>query len=200
MKSKKILILITMIILGIGTTYNLASAEMNTITFENPLAPIDSLEGLLKAVLSALMNVIIILAIIFLVIGAIMYMTSAGNEKQIEKAKNTITASMIGLAIALAAPSFLKEIAGIINNPSGDYETALTLRDIAINTLRFLLSIVGIIAIISLVIGGIMYMTAGGDNDQIEKAKKIVTYAIIGTAIALGSLVIVQQIANIITG
>ena len=86
----------------------------------------------------------------------------------------------------------------------GDTSTAdpagLSLLEIAANVLNLLLSILGIIAIISLVIGGGMYLTAYGDEKRIDTAKQIVKYSIIGIIVALGALVIVKQIASIISG
>lgn len=41
-----------------------------------------------------------------------------------------------------------------------------------------------------------MYMTSAGDEDRMDTGKKIVQYSIIGIAIALGSLVLVTQLAR----
>lgn len=168
------------------------------VSFTNPLA-FNTVDELLANVLSTLQSIIVILALVFIVIGAILYITSNGDEGRIRQAKSAITASMIGLALGLAAPSFLKEIGqvlgwGAVN--SGPVAGAQTLSQIATNVLNFLLSIVGILGIIMLVIGGLMYLTAAGDENRIDEGKKIVQYSIIGILVALGSLVIVNQIAN----
>lgn len=42
-------------------------------------------------------------AVIFIIIGAIMYATSAGNEQNVTKAKGTIVNAVIGLIIAVLA-------------------------------------------------------------------------------------------------
>ena len=79
---------------------------------------------------------------------------------------------------------------------SGPVQDAKTLSDIAINVLNFLLSTVGVVAIIMMVIGGMMYLTAAGDEHRIDVGKSIVKYSIIGVAITLGALVLVNQIAS----
>lgn len=154
----------------------------------------------MDSILDTLRNIIVILSLVFIVIGAILYITSAGNDKQMTMAKGAITAAMIGLAIGLAAPSFLKEIGTVLGWDASvnqdAVQGALTLSQIARNVLDFLLSIVGVLAIIMLVVGGIMYLTAAGNEDQIDSGKKIVTYSIIGIAVALAALVIVSQIAS----
>jgi len=47
-----------------------------------------------------IITIIAILGIIFLVWGGILYVTSAGDETQVEKAKTTITYAIIGLFVA----------------------------------------------------------------------------------------------------
>jgi hypothetical protein len=175
--------------------------NMVSIDFKNPLA-YDTVEGVLDSILGTLRAIIVTLALVFLVVGAVLYITSAGSEKQMKVAKGAIVAAMIGLAIGLAAPSFLKEISQVlgwtsVNNP--DVSGALTLSQIALNVLYFLLSVVGILAIIMLVVGGIIYMTGattGDEKSKVQTGKNIIKYAIIGIFVALASLVIVSQIAE----
>ncbi len=169
-----------------------------SIEFKNPLA-YDTVEGVLNSILGTLRSIIVTLSLVFIVVGAVMYIVSSGNDKMMTLAKGAITAAMIGLAIGLAAPSFLLEIGkvlgwGAVN--SGPVADALTLSQIALNVLDFLLSIVGILAIIMLVVGGIMYLTSAGDEDRMETGKKIVIYSIVGIFVALAALVIVKQITN----
>jgi hypothetical protein len=183
---------------GNGGGSGTPAPSSQTINFSNPLK-FSTVEGLLDQILSTLRGIIVILSLIFIVIGAVLYITSAGNDGQMKTAKGAITAAMIGLALGLAAPSFLKEIGtvlgwGAVN--SGAVGAAKTLSEIATNVLNFLLSIVGILSIIMLVIGGIMYLTAAGDEDRIDSGKKIVKYSVIGILTALAALVIVSQIAT----
>ena len=117
--------------------------------------------------------------------------------------KKAILAALIGLALGIAAPAFLREIASILgwgtpNLPNG-VGTSLTLIQIATNVLSFLLTIIGILAIIMLIIGGIMYLTAAGNEDSIDKGKKIVKYSLIGITIALASLVLVKAVAGLLS-
>lgn len=175
-----------------------SGGQQATINFTNPLA-FNTVEEVLTKLLTTLQAIIVTLALVFLVIGAILYIISAGNEQRMETGKKAILAAMIGLAIGLAAPSFLKEIGqvlgwGPVNNAA--VAGAQTLTQIALNVLHFLLSIVGILAIIMLVIGGLAYLTAAGNEERVENGKKIVKYSIIGIIIAFGALVIVTQIGN----
>lgn len=56
------------------------------------------------------------------------------------------------------------------------------------------------IALIVIMIAGIMYMTAGGKQEQVDKAKKWLLYGIIGAAIILASGFILNIIKDLLTG
>jgi hypothetical protein len=170
----------------------------NTIEFCNPLK-FDSVEALLLSVLNSLQGIIVTISIIFIIIGAIFYITSGGSEERTKTAKKAIFAALIGLALGIAAPTFLKEIALILGwkqTLPAEVASAPTIATIALNTLNFLLGIVGTLALIMLIVGSIMYLTAAGSEDQIDNGKKVVKYSIIGIAIALAAMVIVKQIAG----
>lgn len=179
----------------------------STITFINPLK-YDTVQEVLGVFLAYTQGVIVTIALVFLVLGGLFYIFSSGDTKKSDGAKAMITAAMIGLAIGIAAPSFLKEIAAILNwgngvnpvtgqnNIPAEVVAAPSLMTIASNLLNFLLSMTGILAILMIVVGGLMYFAAGGDEKKTDTAKNIVTYAIIGTAVALVSLIIVRTIAG----
>jgi archaellum component FlaF (FlaF/FlaG flagellin family) len=186
-----------LILLLIIFSFSIAHAQNETVEFVNPIA-YDTIEGVLGSFLSAMQMTIAILCVVFIVIGGIMYMTASGDEKRVEKAKTTMTASIVGFALAVGAPMLLNEIYTIFGRDRS--WPSLTLREVVSAVLNLLLSIIGILAIITLVVGGIMYMTSAGEEDRINKAKSIVTYSIIGIAVALAGLVIVRAVATVITG
>lgn len=173
-----------------------ATGDSSSITFDNPLKK-DKIDELLVLVLDSLRGIIVVIALVFLVVGALIYMSSAGNEGRMTLGKNAMTAAVIGLALGIAAPSFLKEIyTAIGNNVPSEVSASLGIAAIALNVLNFLLSITGVVGIIMLVAAGIAYLTAAGNEGQIETAKKMTKWAIIGIAVALGALVIVKQVAS----
>ncbi len=189
---------------GVEDCDSLLPATSTSTEFTNPIG-FTTVSDLLSSILSHLMGIIAIIAIIFIVIGGIMYMLSAGDEAMVTRAKKTWTGAVIGLAIALAAPTFLKEIKSILSDNtvvggSADswVSNALTIHDIAVRVLNLLLSVVGVIAIIALVIGGGMYLTAYGDEKRIDTGKKTITYAILGIVVTLAAIIIVRQVATLL--
>lgn len=63
--------------------------------------------------------------------------------------------------------------------------------------MNWLLGIVGVLAVIAFVISGILYLTAAGDEEQVEKAKGVMMYAIIGLVVALIGLIVVNAISGL---
>jgi len=171
---------------------------VSTTPFSNPVA-FNTVEGLLDSILGFLQASIVILSLIMIVIGSLVYMTAGGEDSKLSTGKYIITASLVGLALALAAPTFLKEVGNILgwNGVNNAAAQGKTLLEILTNALNFLLSIVGIIAIIMLVIGGLMYLTSAGDEERMNKGKSIVVYSLIGITVALSALVLVTQIVSL---
>ena len=62
-----------------------------------------SFAELARIVTNALLGIAGTLSVIFLIVGGIMYTTSAGNESTTKKAKSTITGAIVGLIISLMA-------------------------------------------------------------------------------------------------
>jgi hypothetical protein len=164
--------------------------------FTNPLK-FTTVEGFLGGILSAIQRIIVVLALVFIVIGSVMILTSAGDSGMVEKGKKAITMSLIGFAIGIAAPSLLKELSNLVGwGGAGEVASALTLTQIAMNVLNFLLGSMGIVALVMMVIGGIMYLTSAGNEDSIDRGKKIFKYSLIGVLMAMISMVLVTQIAK----
>ncbi|MBL6280271.1 hypothetical protein JMF97_29335 [Micromonospora fiedleri] len=87
-------------------------------------------------------------------------------------------------------------------------ELAATPQPLAVNSINQVISnitgwIMGIIALVAtmfLVIGGLRYMTAGGDPAQVEQAKGNFKSALIGYALAVLAPVILQVLQGILGG
>ena len=187
----------------LAPTEVLASGS-GSILWQNPVN-YNTVDGVLTSLLKYLQGIIVLLSIVFLVVGAVLYATSGGRESSVKMAKGAVLASMIGLAVGVASPSLLRKIYDILEavpseekivDPTAkDYvNTATPVEDIIMNVLNFLLSIVGVISIIMMVVGGIMYLFSGGSENKIETGKKIVVFSIIGLTVALASLILVRQI------
>lgn len=63
---------------------------------------------------------------------------------------------------------------------------------IIVNVINYILLLVGAIAVIYLVYGGIAYLTSGGNEDRVKAAKNVILTAIIGLVIIAVALVIIK--------
>jgi hypothetical protein len=60
-------------------------------------------------------------------------------------------------------------------------------RVIIASVIRVVLGFLGIIAVIIIILGGFKWMTAAGNEDKIDEAKKLITAGVIGLVIILAS-------------
>lgn len=84
-------------------------------SYVNPLPGIHTLTEAATVMIQAILGLIGTIALLFLIIAGIIYITAAGEEEKIKKAKGIITGTIVGLGIALLAFSFLQVIVEILN-------------------------------------------------------------------------------------
>ncbi len=63
-----------------------------------------------------------------------------------------------------------------------------------------ILAIVGALALILLALGGIQYMSSGGDKIAVEQARGRITSAVVGLMIVFGAWLVINFIGNLLTG
>lgn len=68
--------------------------------------------------------------------------------------------------------------------------------DIIMIVVNVLLFVIGLISVIMIIIGGIMYSTSAGDSGAITKAKNTILYAVIGLVVALLAFAIVNWVVG----
>ncbi|OGD56039.1 hypothetical protein A2V71_03990 [Candidatus Berkelbacteria bacterium RBG_13_40_8] len=96
---------------------------------------------------------------------------------------------LIGKASA-AAPSSFPNLNDFVVSTNTDLTTVIR------NVLSWVLLLGGAIAVIYLVYGGILYITAGGDAEKATKGRTAIVNAIIGIIIIALAYVIVQFVGN----
>ncbi|MCK5481702.1 MAG: hypothetical protein KAJ06_11165, partial [Gammaproteobacteria bacterium] len=65
-----------------------------------------------------------------------------------------------------------------------------------VNIIKYVLTFLGIIAVVMVMYGGFIWMTSNGQPDRIQKAKNTLIAAVIGLIIVLSAFAIVTFIAN----
>lgn len=69
-------------------------------------------------------------------------------------------------------------------------------RDIAASVIRIILGFLGIVAVVIILLGGFKWMTAGGGEDKVGEAKKLITAGIIGLVIIVAAFAIATFVLN----
>jgi hypothetical protein len=75
-----------------------------------------------------------------------------------------------------------------------------TLDNILTTVVQIFSLVVGVVAVIMIIIGGLKYITSGGDSGNISSAKNTIIYAIIGLIIVALAQVIVHFVLNKVSG
>lgn len=76
--------------------------------------------------------------------------------------------------------------AGSVGIPTGDEQTIFD------NVVNLIFYLGGFAAVVSIIVGGLMYVTAGGDAGKITKAKNLVLFSAVGLAVILSAFFVVQ--------
>ena len=106
------------------------------------------------------------------------------------------TAGLTGLGWLVASPAFAQVNTGI--NVSG-YGTNDP-EEIIINLINWVLGILALIAVVMILIGGFRWMTAAGNEEKVDGAKKLLIAAIIGLVIVMAAWGISIYAVGILAG
>ncbi len=102
------------------------------------------------------------------------------------------------LAVAFTQRAFA-QTGGAFFSGASEAPAATAQGDLPSNVVRvinFFLGILGLVAVAFLIYAGVLMVTAGGNDEQVGKARKIITYAVVGIVIILLAYTIVQFVTN----
>ena len=101
-------------------------------------------------------------------------------------------ASVVALAPAMVSAQF--------EAPAATGLPEQSLIGIITGIMNWLLILVGVLGVIGFVIAGILYLTAAGDEGQIDKGKTAMIYSIVGVVVALLGLIIIRAAQGMLSG
>ena len=84
-----------------------------------------------------------------------------------------------------------------------NYATAIGLgtqdvRTTVSNVIKAFMGLLGIVAVVIILLGGFKWMTAGGNEEKVSEAKKLIISGVIGLVIILSAYAIAQFVVNAI--
>ncbi|PKL36514.1 hypothetical protein CVV38_01250 [Candidatus Peregrinibacteria bacterium HGW-Peregrinibacteria-1] len=104
-----------------------------------------------------------------------------------------VFAIMVG-AISLFSVAPLAEATQLTTSNDNILGGETSLRQVVLNIVNFALGFLGLLAVIMIIYAGFLYVTAAGNQENVDNAKKIIMYAIIGIIIILISFAIVNTV------
>ncbi len=102
----------------------------------------------------------------------------------------TFTAPMVLHAAAPVTSYSIEPIGGSIGLGNADLKTTV------LNIIRLALGLMALVAVVLIIYGGFTWLTAAGNEENVEKAKRIISAAVIGLIIVLLAWAIVLFVAN----
>ena len=139
-------------------------------------------------------------ALMFISSGATMIMGSH-NEENITRSKKNLALGAGGLFLVVISDLLIRRILydAEYNESAEQTIIAINQNELVSQVVAFtniLVSFVGPILMLGLVIGGVLYVTAGGDEERTGMAKKIIMNSVIGIIIIYGAFAIVTTIIS----
>lgn len=138
-------------------------------------------------------------AVLFVARNGLRLVLLGGNEEEAAKDKKNLYYSVIGLIVILIANTVVNKVFFKIDTsqypglepvrPGVDPKAFA--KEVAGMT-NIVAAITGPIALLCLVAGGLMYILAGGEDEKVNKAKKIIMWSLIGIIIIYGAFAIVS--------
>jgi hypothetical protein len=103
--------------------------------------------------------------------------------KKLILASSLVMLLALPTATAFAQGNWLNWMGNTIENTPIKPEADLV--GIIFRAIQYILAFLGVVAVVVILIGGFMWMTAGGNDEKVGKAKKILIQGLIGLVIVL---------------
>lgn len=117
----------------------------------------------------------------------------------IQKIKHIIAVGLLVLGVGMVLVPTNTYAVNVIADQCASDPTAAICKDqnkspaqLIATIVNVLLFIIGAIAVIMIIIGGILYVTSAGDSGNVTKAKNTILYAVVGLVIAFLAYAIVN--------
>ena len=138
----------------------------------------------------------------YVIYGGYLYTFSGDEPSKAAAGKKTLSHAFIGLAISMSASAIMGTIRSVFvgsnNLLNCTTEICVSPDTLIINTLHWFLTMIGVVATVFIVYGGISYSTSAGSADKIKKSKTMITNALIGLAIVMLAEIITGFVSNMI--
>lgn len=100
---------------------------------------------------------------------------------------------VLPVAVDAASLNLGTEYAANLGLSNGNGQTP---QGMAVTIVRWLMTFLGIVATVMILYGGFVWMTAGGNEDKVGTAKKIIAAGVVGLVIVLAGFAIITWVVS----
>lgn len=140
-------------------------------------------------------------AVLGLVRAGAVFVTGGANEEKQTEARNMIVFSLAAFAIIFAGQIFIDKVFYKVNSevysgitgvhPQLDAKEGV---EQIVGITNLIVSLLGPIGVLALIYGAVLYATSGGEQEQMDKAKRILVACAIGFILVYGAFALVSTI------
>ncbi|MFH0820475.1 MAG: TrbC/VirB2 family protein [Candidatus Peregrinibacteria bacterium] len=160
-----------------------------------PLGEVTNFGELVSLVWAYGSQIIIGLAIFFVILGAFFYVTSAGNDERVSQGKQMVFGALVAIVLVLSSGILMR----LLHEPAQGTTGALAeVPKVLQNATTILAGLISAFAILMLAYAGILYITGRGEAEKLEKAHNAFRYAIYGLVIGVSAYAIVNTVINLL--
>lgn len=138
-------------------------------------------------------QIIIALAVFFIVLGAFFYVASGGNDERVSQGRQMIFGSFIAIVIVIFSGVLIRTLHRPAEGTSGYLSDVPTVIN---NATNILVGIIAAFSVVMMIYSGFLYITAKGDSEKMNKAHHSIRYAVLGLIIGLLAYTAVNTVVN----
>lgn len=180
-------------ITGIFAALGFLAPQLAHAQTQTALGEVSNFGEFISLVWSYGSQVIIVLAVLLIVLGAFFYISSAGDEEKIKQGKEMIFGSFMAIVIVIFSGVLIRTLHKPAEGTTG---TLSDIPNVINNATNILVSVIGAFTVFMIVYSGLMYVTARGNADKIEKATRSLHYATYGLVIGVLSYTLVNSVVD----
>lgn len=138
---------------------------------------------------------------VMIVRSSIKLITSGGEDEETSKHRHSILYSAAGLLLVYGGDIFINKVFYVVNTKKytgtkgieWSVDAGQGVKEL-VGITNMIVSFVGPLAILMLVVASLMYLAAGGEQEKMEKAKRIIIAVVIGLVIIYGAFALVNTV------
>lgn len=160
----------------------------------NPPIQAKTIDQIVSILITFAEAVITPLSALAVMIAAFLYITAGGSEERVTKGHRALTYGVVGIAIVLSA-RFLKDVViGVAGGATRAENFAIFLQGVV---QAFGTVLMGI-SVLAVLFAAFLFITGGGNPDKVTAARRTLTFALVGVAVALLAFAVPALVSNVI--